>query len=79
MRESTLGHRVWLQRREWRWTQEELAHRARLGRNTISRLEQGSIQQLKSNAVVQLARALDVSADYLLGLSNDPDYTLVRE
>jgi transcriptional regulator with XRE-family HTH domain len=56
-------------------TQAQLAHMSGLNVITISRLEKGTAKAVYADTVVSLARALHVSADYLLGLSAKEDAT----
>lgn len=53
------------------WSQTELAERSGLSQNAISNYESGE-RQAGSAALAALSRALDCSADYLLGLTDDP-------
>lgn len=52
------------------WTQFELARRSNIHVSAISLVESGR-KGLNASSVVALCRALEVSADYLLGLSED--------
>jgi transcriptional regulator with XRE-family HTH domain len=71
MMKVPIGARVKLVRRRYDWTQEELAVKAAVDAMTISRLERGSAKAVYADTVAALARGLGVSADYLLGLSED--------
>lgn len=51
--------------------QQELADRAGLTQATISRIESGRVEQLKSDALKQLAEALRVTMDYLVGRTSE--------
>ena len=53
--------------------QQELADRAGLTQATISRIESGRVEQLKSDALKQLAEALRVTMDYLVGRTSEVD------
>ncbi|MCC7014110.1 MAG: helix-turn-helix transcriptional regulator [Planctomycetes bacterium] len=53
------------------WNQTELAFHANMSAAEISRFENGA-REPRVSGLVRLARALGVSADYLLGLSDDP-------
>ena len=72
---QTVGERIGLLRRRKDLTQPELAHRAKMGITTLNRIENAhnspSIEKL-----VALAQELGCSADYLLGLAEDPDSEL---
>ncbi len=65
----TLGERLRLVRLARDLTQERLAELSGLHAITISRLENGTAKEVYGDSVAALARALGVSADYLLGLS----------
>jgi transcriptional regulator with XRE-family HTH domain len=65
---SPVGERVRRVRRAQDLTQEKLAARAALSVLTISRLEKGTAKAVYADTVADLARALGVSTDYLLGL-----------
>lgn len=53
-------------------TQEELAQRIGLSRSQIQRLEKGGSEP-STETIANLAHALDVSMEYLLGLSEKPN------
>src|SRR5262249_35821690 len=65
---STLGERLRAAREKRGWTQEEVARRAQLPRQAISRLERGERTHVRSDVLGRLAMALAVSADFLLSL-----------
>lgn len=72
----TFGERIALLRRRRGLTQAELAALLGVSGNTISRIEQSThgkwgFEDVKGKTVAALARHLHVSADYLLGLSED--------
>ena len=64
----TLGERVLIWRRRRNMTQLGLADAVGVAKNTISRLEQGGITDLRGQVIARLAQVLGVSTDYLLGL-----------
>jgi len=53
------------------WTQKDLSEKSGLHVPLLSELERGSGRDIRISTLAALARALEVSADYLLGLSND--------
>jgi transcriptional regulator with XRE-family HTH domain len=53
-------------------TQQELGELAKINYTTISRIESGEAKQVYADTVRDLAEALQVSTDYLLGLTDDP-------
>lgn len=52
-------------------TQESLAEQLETDKRAISRWESGTFTP-NTETLIRLAKVLDVSADYLLGLSDDP-------
>lgn len=64
---SVLGEQVLLLRKRSGWTQAELAEKAGLTYNTITRLERGVVRDLKGQAVARLADVFGVSTDTLMG------------
>ena len=74
----TLGERVLIYRRRRNLTQKELAEAVGIAQNTIARLEQGNITDLRGQVIAKRARELKVSSDYLLGL-DDSEQTLSNE
>ncbi len=69
---EVLGERVVILRRRRGFSQPELAHQAGMSVTTLNRVENAH-QSLYMEKVVSLAKALGTTADYLLGLSDDPD------
>lgn len=54
------------------WNQIDLARAAGVPQPTVCRLESGDIQQPKMVTLMKIARALDVSTDYLAYGEYDP-------
>ncbi len=69
---EVLGERVVILRRRRGFSQPELAHQAGMSVTTLNRVENAH-QSLYMEKVVSLVKALGTTADYLLGLSDDPD------
>jgi transcriptional regulator with XRE-family HTH domain len=67
------ARRVHMRRRDLGLTQQELAARCGFPHQIISRVEQGH-QDLYVRRLIALAHALDVTTDYLLGLSEQERY-----
>lgn len=67
MEPSILGKRIAHARKQKGWTQEQLCREAKVALNTVARLEQGYMQQLRSDSLLKLAKALDADINYLLG------------
>ena len=65
----SLGERVLLLRRRADLSQHELARQAGIDVMTISRLERGGKKRLEVEQLARLSKALQVTADYLLGLN----------
>ena len=69
---TVLGERLHASRRRKGLTQQALAKVVELSPYTIARIEQGRASQILTGALERISRALDVSTDFLLGLSDDP-------
>jgi len=54
------------------WTRRELAKRAGLHEQHLAKVERGNRHRIEADTVIKLAQALHCSADYLLGLAEDP-------
>ncbi len=54
-------------------TQKQLGENAAIPHNTISRIELGETEDTSTKTLTAIARALNVSADYLLGLKDEPE------
>lgn len=67
----SLGNRIRKSREQAKFTQEQLAERMELSRATISRWELGEIEPNVEH-LAELCRILQVSADYILCLSDSP-------
>lgn len=68
---SILGKRLHQVRRDRKCTQEQLARAIGVSSNTIARVERGALQYLNGGTVAEAARFLEVSTDFLLGLSEE--------
>lgn len=64
-----LGERIKLSRALREWTQEEIAKKIGTTKHVISNWERGKANP-DPNQIIALASTFEVSADYLLGLSN---------
>ena len=62
---TDMGKRIHEKRKSLRLSQDELAERAGLSKQTVSRAENG-LRELGAQNVIRMAKALDMSADYLL-------------
>ncbi len=70
---ETIAQRISRARRHLNINQKELAQKANITEASLSRYENG-IREPKSAVLTRLAEALEVSTDYLLGLSEDRTY-----
>lgn len=70
---ETIAQRISRARRHLNINQKELAKKANITEASLSRYENG-IREPKSAVLTRLAEALEVSTDYLLGLSEDRNY-----
>jgi transcriptional regulator with XRE-family HTH domain len=66
-----VGERLRLSRRERKLTQQKLAQQMQIPQSWVSELETGKQSRLQAETVYRFCRALGVSADYLLGLTDD--------
>ena len=73
----TIGRRIRQRRRALDITQEKFEEITGIKQSHLSALESGRIKIVKSDTLVKLARALQVSADWLLGLQEDEESELV--
>jgi len=69
---TVLGERLLISRRRKGLTQKQLGELVGVSSFTIARIEQGRAPQILTGALERISRVLEVSADYLLGLSDDP-------
>ncbi len=67
------GERVHLIRRRRKMTQKELGEAVGVSKTTIFRIEKGDFADAMGQHIAKMARVLNVSADYLLGLKEEPE------
>jgi transcriptional regulator with XRE-family HTH domain len=72
-----LGDRVKEARRKAAMTQEQLSAATGLKQFHISRIEKGWIKDVKGDTLLRLARALQVTTDFLLGAEKTEDTELL--
>lgn len=70
---DTIGYRISKARRHMNMNQKELAIKANITEGSLSRYE-NDIREPKAAALTQLAKALEVSTDYLLGISDEMEF-----
>jgi len=68
-----IGRRITGLRECKNMTIEELAARVGVNATTLGRMEKGQTQKIGSDVLAALAREFNVSADFLLGLTDIPD------
>jgi transcriptional regulator with XRE-family HTH domain len=73
----TLGERVKRRRTELGLTQQQVATAAHVPQSLVAALESGKRSEVRSSALRRLARALGVTADWLIGMYEDEDEVLV--
>lgn len=66
---GSIGELIGDLRRNKGWSQKELAKRAGVSESTLSRIESGITKQVDATALGKIAKALNTSTDYLLGLT----------
>ncbi|RDY26712.1 XRE family transcriptional regulator [Romboutsia weinsteinii] len=67
---ESIGARISKARRMLNLNQKELSQRANITEASLSRYENG-LRDPKAAVLIKLAEALDVSTDYLLGITDD--------
>ena len=65
-----IGQRLAELREQQGLTKDESAERVGVSTSTLSRLENGQIQKFSDEVLTALVREFNVSADFLLGLTN---------
>ena len=70
---EAIGRRIIGLRERRDMTLEELAAKVGVNATTLGRMEKGQTQKVSSDVLAALSREFQVSADYLLGLTDIPD------
>jgi transcriptional regulator with XRE-family HTH domain len=68
---ASMAEKIKGARRLRRLTQLELAERAGVAQSVVSKLERGTLTNPSTDVLRRLARALNVSMDYLAGLYDE--------
>jgi len=71
----SLGERIALARRRRKLTQRQLAEQIGCQQSDIHRIEAGLVTDPRAGRIIALAKALQVSTDWLLGLKAGMDET----
>jgi transcriptional regulator with XRE-family HTH domain len=72
---SEFGKRLRELRKRRDWTQEDLAEVSGVSAQMVSHFETGARQKASADNLVNLAKALRCSVDYLLGATEEPELT----
>ena len=67
---DTIGERITKARLRLNMNQKELSQKSGINESSLSRFERG-IREPRASALTELSKALDVSFDYLLGVTED--------
>ena len=70
---ALLADRLYQLRHRRRWSQKELGENAQVHPVTISKIEQQELPGVSADTIVRLGKALGVSTDFLLGLTNEAE------
>lgn len=68
-----MGKRIKERRKELGYTQEELAQKLGLQKSAVAKYENGRVVNIKRSVLVNMARILDCSPSYLMGLTQNLD------
>jgi len=68
--EKMIGEKIRLRRKELNLTQAQLSELTGFAQQEISRYEKGEYEP-SARSIIRFAKALEVSADWLLGLDED--------
>ena len=71
MAEYSLAQRLRVARAYKGWSQRELAKKAGLNNVQLSKLERGITKEVQGSTLRRLCEALDVSPQFLLGMTDD--------
>ena len=77
MKRSIIAERLLGLRKQKAWTVRDLAERAGLNFGYINAIERG-VKRPSIESLYDLAKALDTSASYLLGDTNDPEIPIAN-
>ena len=73
-----IGERVQRRRKTLGMTQDQLEAASGVPQGSISRIERGVAETIQAATLLRFAQALGVSADYLLGLVDEPSAAAAR-
>lgn len=68
----TTGERIKMLRKEHNLTQEELGAKIGVQKAAIQKYEKGTVKNIKRDSLIELAKCLDTTPEYLLGWDDEP-------
>ena len=71
--QTEMGERIRRRRMALGWNQGQLAEETQMPQGHISRFEKGQYVAINPEKLVAIAKALEVSTDYLLGLKEQKE------
>jgi len=69
--QTAMGERIRRRRMAFGWNQGQLAEKIQMPQGHISRFEKGQYVAINPEKLVAIAEALEVSTDWLLGLTSE--------
>lgn len=76
-RVQTFGKMVYKSRTEALLSREELGEKIKMSKESVRKIENGTVQHIKKNILYKISSALDCEPHYLLGLTCTRDTTLI--
>lgn len=74
-----MGEKIKFYREKLNMTLEELGDKVGVSKSTILKWETGSIANMKRDKIAKVASALNISPGFLMGWSDNPNYTVEEE
>lgn len=68
----TMGERIKMLRKEHNLTQEELGAKIGVQKAAIQKYEKGTVKNIKRDSLIELAKCLGTTPEYLLGWDDEP-------
>ena len=69
----TTGERIKARRKQLSISADVLAERLNVSRSTVFRWEKGEVEKIPAVEMNTIARALQTTSEYLIGITDDPD------
>lgn len=73
---NTMGQRIHAKRTEYGWTLEELGEKLGVKKSSISKWENGDVQNIKRSCIARMAELFDCSPVWLMGYDGASDVKL---